>query len=448
MWIVWIVDCKLLNRQKIQSFGRAVMYADHTDTDQTTKSLFRTALFLILSTALILITSCDSSSTGTGLDEDAVLISSSSMRTITATQLQQLWGFLDSDAASFAQYDVDLHSVVYRSTDGNGAPLDLSGVVMIPRDLDEPGIVSVQHATIFSNDEAPSVDRSSGTDLSVATRKAIFATAGNILFLPDYIGYGVSEDLLHPYQQASTLASASYDMILAGLEFLEERGRGVSQPEIDMIGYSEGAYATLALAEYVAGRDAPFRTGLLSMGAPIFDITATMDDIIRNIDQPSECLPCYAYFLYTYHQIYDLPRPLSDYFRSPYDSVIEDGLFRGEFTNSQVRQQLPESGAELFTESFITRYLNGEEPELMAAVAENDLFYIPDEDLLLVHGDADGVAPIFNSDDFAARAEDRGKTNFDYLRESGVNHGNGIFPWGLATLERIGQSAPVKVVWR
>lgn len=393
------------------------------------------ALFLVA----FLTISCDTSSTDPGVNDlpDPVLVSSSSIRTITATQLRQLWGFLDSDAAGFAQYDVDLYRVVYNSVDGEGNPLELSGAILVPRDADSPGLLSIQHATIFSNNEAPSVDRSSGSDISVATRKAIFASAGNVVFLPDYIGYGITEDLLHPYQQASTLASASYDMILAGLEFVEEKNITAIDQPVDMIGYSEGAYATLALAELTENSDSPFTPGLLSMGAPIFDLSATMDEIITNIDQPSECLACYGYFLYTYHQIYDLPRPLSDYFQSPYDERIAEGLFRGGFTNSQVRQQLPELGSELFTVEFISRYRNGEEQQLLDAVAENDLFYIPDADVLLVHGDTDGVAPVFNSDDFAERAEDRGKTNLEYLRESGINHGNGIFPWGVATLERL-----------
>ncbi|MCC5915229.1 MAG: hypothetical protein JJU46_12695 [Balneolaceae bacterium] len=395
-----------------------------------------TALFIFA----FLTFSCDTSSTDPGINDlpEPVLVSSSSMRTITANQLRQLWGFLDSDAADFAQYDVDLYRVVYNSIDGAGNPLELSGAILVPREADSPGLLSIQHATIFSNDEAPSVDRSSGTDFSVATRKAIFASAGNVVFLPDYIGYGITEDLLHPYQQASTLASASYDMILAGLEFVEERGITATDQPVDMIGYSEGAYATLALAELTEKSDSPFSPGLLSMGAPIFDLSATMDEIINNIDQPSECLACYGYFLYTYHQIYDLPLPLSDYFQSPYDERIADGLFRGGFTNSQVRQQLPELGSELFTAEFISRYQNGEEQQLLDAVVENDLFYIPDADVLLVHGDADGVAPIFNSDDFAERAENGGKSNIEYLREPGVTHGNGIFPWGVETLQAIG----------
>ena len=165
-----------------------------------------------------------------------------------------------------------------------------------------------------------------------------------------------------------------------------------------------------------------------------------MDYVINNVDQPAECVACYAYFLQSYHNIYNFSRPLSDYFNSPYDERISEGLFDGSQSSAQVSSQLPETMTELFTDSFIQRYLSGEEDDLESAVAENDLLYVPDAEVLLVHGDSDGVAPIFNSDEFEDRAIQSNKTNLTYIRPEGVNHSEGIFPWGLETLALI-QSA-------
>jgi len=223
-------------------------------------------------------------------------------------------------------------------------------------------------------------------------------------------------------------------MIMAGMEFLEANEIEWSGSTIDLIGYSEGAYATLALAEKMETGPSPLQPGLVSMGAPIFDLSSTMDYVINNVDQPAECVACYAYFLQSYHTIYSFSRPLSDYFNSPYDERISDGLFDGTQSAAQVASQLPETMTELFTESFIERYLNGEENELESAVAENNLLYVPSAEVLLVHGDSDGVAPIFNSDEFEERAIQSGKANLTYIRPEGVNHSEGIFPWGLETL--------------
>ncbi len=361
------------------------------------------------------------------------LVSEDFNRTITQSSMEFFWVTLAGQpgAGSYINHDVDVYRIVYQTEDLNGNSIEASGAVIVPVDAPQPGLISIQHATIFDNDEAPSVD---ATQNSATTRKAIFASAGNIVFLPDYLGYGVTSDQPHPYQHKETLASASFDMMMAGMEFLEANEIEWSGSTIDLIGYSEGAYATLALAEKMETGPSPLQPGLISMGAPIFDLSSTMDYVINNIDQPAECVACYAYFLQSYHNIYSFPRPLGDYFNSPYDERISNGLFDGSQSSAQVASQLPQTMSELFTDSFIERYLNGEEDELESAVAANDLFYVPEAEVLLVHGDSDGVAPIFNSDEFEDRATQLNKTNLTYIRPEGVNHAEGIFPWGLETL--------------
>ena len=399
------------------------------------KFMSRFQYFFILLIPTVLFISCDTSSSTDDLPENEFLVSETLRRTITQQQLETFWFFAGvPDAEDFVAYDVDVHTVVYNTRDLEGNPIQASGAILVPQGIDNPGLLSVQHATIFSNSEAPSVD----IGISVTARKAIFASAGYITFLPDYLGYGVTEELLHPYQVESSLAETSRDLILAGLEFIENRNLTNTNQPVNLIGYSEGAYASLALAKLIEESLPIADIGLLSMGAPIFDISATMDEIIQNPDVTRECVPCYAYFLYTYHQLYDFSRPLSDYFNAPYAQEITGGLFNGEQTSQEVSNSLPETVSELFTDGFIQRYLDGEETELEQAVAENDLFYIPDAAVLLVHGDVDTVAPLFNSDDFEQRALNAGKSNITYIVEEGVNHTEGFIPWGIETLEALG----------
>jgi pimeloyl-ACP methyl ester carboxylesterase len=396
--------------------------------------MLKKGLLALIAPALFLFVSCDTKSSSAD-DPFSYLVSERFNRTVTQQQLEFFWNAAGQpEASQYISYDVEIYRIVYNTTDIEGRPVEASGAILVPKGIDNPGLMSIQHATIFSNDEAPSVDRG----ISVVARKSIFSSAGYIAFLPDYLGYGSTSSMLHPYQQKETLASASYDMIRAGMEFLELKGLPGEGEPLHLIGYSEGAYASLALAQKIETSGTGITLGLVSMGAPIFDLSATKDYIIDNIEEPMECVPCYAYFLYTYHQIYEFPRPLSDYFNSPYDQRIADGLFSGENSADFVRSQLPEGTDELFTHSFIQRYLDGGEPDLRAAVEANDIFYVPNADVFLVHGNADGVAPVFNSDDFEARALAAGKSNFEYLRPDGVTHGTGIFPWGLGTLDALG----------
>lgn len=403
------------------------------------KNIFLLLLFL----AFILNTGCDLLEGAEDTTEEIpekkeeppeVLVSEQLNNTISQQQLEAFWsGVNQPEALAFLQYDVDIYYIEYNTVDVEGQPVEASGAILVPKGIENPKLLSIQHETIFFDDEAPSVS----AGFSIALRYSIFSSAGYIVFLPDYIGYGITGDQVHPYQQAGTLASASYDMIRAGLEFIETNELTSADQPVHMIGYSEGAYATLALAHFVETTDSEITPGFLSLGGGIYDLTKTSDHYIQNINESTSCLACYAYFLYTVHQMYEFPRPLSDYFQSPYDQVIADGLFDGSFTSGQIDDELPETGAELFEHDFIQRYLNSEETEFANALTENDLFYIPDADVLLVHGEADDVAPIFNSDDFEVRALSQGKTNFEYIKVRGADHNDTVLPWGFETLSRL-----------
>lgn len=394
---------------------------------------------LIIPCLALLAVSCDQ----TQIDDTlpGILVSEQFNRSITQQQLASFWAFAGQpEAADYAVYDVDIYRIVYKTTAFDGSAIEASGAILVPKETVEPGLLSVQHATIFNNDEAPSVDRP-GT-ISVTTRKALFASMGYITFLPDYLGYGATESMLHPYQHKNTLASASYDMILAGLEFIEKKNLTVSDYIVNMAGYSEGAYATLALAEFTSRINPPFETGLISMGAGIFNLSSTMDYLLTNIETMNECVACYAYFIYVFHTLYELPGTITQYFNSPYDEIVSAGLFEGDVSDSGLHSSLPGRTRELIRESFIEEYLNGGYEELRSALRENDIDFIPASPVIIAHGTADGVAPVFNSDQWHEKALLSGKTNSTYIRTEGATHTTAIFSWALETLNSLDRRNP------
>jgi len=392
--------------------------------------------FFLFFVPLFFVVSCDTTSDTPVVDPTTYLVSDQFNRTITQQQLSAFWALAgQSEASTYALYDIDIYRIVYNTTGLDGRPVEASGAIMVPKGIENPGLLSVQHATIFNNDEAPSVDRPGV--ISVVTRKALFASMGYITFLPDYLGYGVNAGMIHPYQHKESLATASYDMIMAGLEFIEKKNIQTSDFSVDMVGYSEGAYATLALAELAETSEAIFETGFISVGGGIYDLSSTIEYLLLNINNPNECVPCYAYFIYVYHTIYDLPGTLSNYFKEPYDETVSGGLFDGGFSDSQIRARLPVNTKDLIRESFISEYLGGGFLELRNALQENNIDYIPAATVLIAHGTADSVAPVFNSDQFYENALLAGKTNITYIRTEGANHSTGIFDWAIETLEAL-----------
>ncbi len=389
---------------------------------------------IFIAVLLAITAGCDTGDSISDPDRpEQYLVSSEKFRTITQQQLNFFWSQVgQSQAENYIAYDIDVYRIVYNTVGLNGDPIEASGAIMVPVGIENPGLLSVQHATILSNNEAPSVDN---TLPSVITNKAIFAAQGYITFLPDYLGFGVTADLLHPYQHKETLASASYDMILAGMEFIENKNLTPSHYMMNMIGYSEGAFATLALAERVEMGNSPIIPGNISLGGGIFNLSGTAEYIMENIGDLSECVECYAYFIYAYHQIYELQNPLSYYFQYPHEEDISDGLFMGDYSGSYIRNTLPRESQNLFEEEFIQSYLNGGESDLREALTLNDLIYIPEAPVFLAHGTDDGVAPVFNSDELYEQARSAGKENITYIRPEGGTHSTTVFTWAIETLE-------------
>jgi len=130
---------------------------------------------------------------------------------------------------------IDCYRVVYPSTDENGRPIRLSGLLSLPRGVPARGLVSWQHGTASVHDAVPSNLSEDGLDAAIA-----FAGNGYAVIAPDYIGLGVSK-LPHPYFVAADTARAVVDMIHAARHI-----KGVPATAPFLGGFSEGGFASLA----------------------------------------------------------------------------------------------------------------------------------------------------------------------------------------------------------
>src|SRR5690606_9424254 len=113
---------------------------------------------------------------------------------------------------SMVKHGVDTYRLVYKTSFGD-ASIDASGIVYVPRDIQVAApLMSLQHGTTFHKDRAPSA-------AGDFTGMEYFAAAGYIALMPDYIGYGSSAELFHPYYDEPTSANTVIDFIKAAKEF-------------------------------------------------------------------------------------------------------------------------------------------------------------------------------------------------------------------------------------
>lgn len=348
---------------------------------------------------------------------------------LSTTELIDYWGNNDT-ANAFIEYDLDIYRITYQAKETDGTNKILSGAILIPKKTGPSSVVAIQHATFFADTEAPSLHQG----FSVVSRKSIFASHGYVVFLPDYYGYGVDKENIHPYHHAQTLAIASRDMILAGYEFLENQEIEYTK-KLFLAGYLEGAYATAAAQQILEERsDLPFELTATSLGSGAYDMKSTFEYFTSEIDQPSECLACNAFLLESYNKVYEIDHRFDYYFQSPYDETIGGGLFLGAFDAAAITRELPTSADQLFNPAFIINYYTGNEPAWEEALTANSIHeWEPKHPTLLTHNQEDSVSPFFNSE--ALAAFNQNNENLQFIPIPNTNHFTGIFNWGLLSMD-------------
>lgn len=126
----------------------------------------------------------------------------------------------------------------YPSVDLNGDTITLSGKVILPRDTKPKRLILVSHYTVCSNAEAPS---------NCFSLEGILVKLGYGLIIPDYLGYGVTADRIHPYLVMEQTARNVFDMYLAVRPWLKAVDREPEQEPICLMGYSQGGATTMAV---------------------------------------------------------------------------------------------------------------------------------------------------------------------------------------------------------
>lgn len=332
------------------------------------------------------------------------------------------------------RYRVDIYKVVYKTT-YKGQEIHASGACLIPRADNAVPMLSYQHGTIFENKDAPSEYKRISEATAEMWLNIVFASSGYICSMPDYIGYGESNHIMHPYLVADYTSSASIDMMRAVKELCTELDVARSNEHF-LTGYSEGGYATLAVMKAIeAQHSSEFPLTAVSAGSGAYDISGTAENFMSKtvIDPPH--FTCYVYL--GHNEANSWGRELGTIFQSPYTEKIEAGLFMGDHSGSEIKRQLTVNRDELFNTEFVTAFNGSGEFDLKESLKKNSVHqgWVPKAPLKMFHGGADITVPSYNSqrayDNFVAG----GANSISLTIEPGLDHSGGIYIWVFGTLE-------------
>ena len=330
------------------------------------------------------------------------------------------------------KYGVNVYKVVYK-TPFQGNQVKASGLLCIP--LTTSGsypMISFQNGTNTAHADAPTVNISNALFQYLHTT----ASMGYIMIIPDYLGFGVSEDILHPYLHKKSTVATIENLIIAVKEMIADTMvTSKWNNDLYLMGYSQGGWSTLS-ATYDINKvnSLPFKVKAAVCGAGPYSLSVVQNYMFENTTYP---MPVYmAYSGISYHQLGLITNPLTDYFNEPYASNLPD-YFNGQYNSSEINQRLNDTVAVLIAPSFLNGISSDPAYEdFRNALADNSILgwntSIP---IRLYHGTIDNYVPNTTSEKVYQEFEDAGAgDNVTYFPLEGLDHSTGAVPTILNAL--------------
>ncbi len=339
--------------------------------------LSQSILFVLVS---VLLTACGGGSTDNPLSnhQSGKLISTKLLASFSNTQIQV--------AEVDIKYPVKVYRLVYETKGVDGKFLNASGLLTIPQKPAQAKspIMAYHHGVIYNNKAAPT------ENVTIDSLGVLPGFIGFIVVAPDYIGFGESLGVMHPFSNAKVTASTSIDLLRAAKEFLKTNNIATNE-QLFLGGYSQGGGATLAVQRKIENElSDEFTVTASSAGAGAYnlskDLIDTATQVLQDFDSFVVIRPSnIGLILKAMDDAYDLD-VLDKVFQSEHAATIES-IYDGSHFPDFIDRELTHQGSELFNKDFLQRLVNGEEEALVNAFKENDILdWVPKSPTRLYHG--------------------------------------------------------------
>lgn len=296
--------------------------------------------------------------------------------------------------------------LTYLSHDVAGDTTRLSGRIYVGRPLSKKlkGIIIANHYTKAADKECPSNH--------FIQPEAIFAVFGYAVVMADYIGYGKTVEMDHPYLHWTSTAQSCIDAYLATRQYLIDNEYEIGD-ELYNVGYSQGGEASMAVLRMVTEKysdDIQFTKSF--MGGGPYNIEATFDDIVANDNTGIPyAMPMIINGLNCAH---NLNLNLDDIFigqvHDNYDKVLSK-----KYTSDELSEFITDREATKIFSDFMFDKTDPVTARIMEAARRNNLAgtWTPKqgENIYLLHSTTDDMVPFVNSE---LMAEALAETDCDY----------------------------------
>ncbi len=329
------------------------------------------------------------------------------------------------------KHGVEVYKITYK-TKFDGKEIIASGLVAVPATSGSYSILSYQNGTNTENSNAPSVN----PDYQLYQLLEFVASTGFIVSVPDYLGFGASSTMFHPYYDKKSTVESVTDMLWAVKEMANNYLQVVPKNDLYIMGYSQGGWSTMQLQKYIEENySSEFNLKASACGAGGYDVRYINDYILAQTSYP---MPYYiGYMINSFVKLGDVTNPTTDIFKSPYSERILT-LYNGKNSGDEINAQLTTKIADLFTAEYRTGVnTNVKFASVISTLSKNSIAAwktsIP---TMILHGTADTNVPYQGSEniynDFLEKGVSASKITF--VSFPGADHGSAVIPSGVASL--------------
>ena len=293
--------------------------------------------------------------------------------------------------------------VAYWSTDPQGDSLLVSGRVYLPKRRYLNGIVIANHYTICSDAEAPS---------NTIAMESVLTMKGYAVIMPDYVGYGLSRDEVHPYLHWRSAAQTAVDLLNCMPELLDYYG--YSYP-IDVVvsGYSQGGAVALGVTRMLEELDSTWIVRKLYAGAGPYDPAGTY---LYSMERDEMGIPAaIPMIVMGLSDAYDMEVELEDFFLEPLLSNYEDWILSKEYTVSEINRLMGSTiMSELMTEDALR--LDSPQADMLykLLLRNSNVGYDLQSPAYFLHSLDDEVVPMLNTINLQEQMPDESGKTYDY----------------------------------
>ncbi len=331
------------------------------------------------------------------------------------------------------KHSVSVYTITY-STTFKGEPVTASGLVAIPttNGIQFP-VISFQNGTNTLHSMAPSVNPNDELYLMLE----FVASTGFIISVPDYLGFGASEDMFHPYLDKESTVQTVVDMLRAVKELVNNYLYTDMSNDLYITGYSQGGWATMQLQKAIESQySSEFNLKASACAAGPYDLNYINNYVL---DQTTYPMPYFlGYVFNSYINLGYITNPASDLFNSPYDIRITS-LYDGTHSGDEINAQLTTTVADLFTEDYRNNATtDARYASVISSMSDNSISaWNTTTPTLLLHGTADDFVPFQVSQniyqDFLSKGVNPDKVTFIPLPDE--NHTSGVIPAEITAIK-------------